>query len=240
MIILPAIDLKDGKCVRLQKGSFDSVHQVAESAAETAATFVRAGAEWVHMVDLDGARDGIRKNAAIVAQVAQNFGLKVELGGGIRTLDDIESAFSLGVERVVIGSAAVHNPGFVQAAVAQYGNRIAIGIDALDGIVKTAGWEESSGLNYLDLAQQMENIGVKTIIFTDIATDGMLSGPSFQRLDALKKKFSGQIVASGGVSSHQDIQNLAAMELYGAIIGKAYYAGAIDLKRAIKESVSTI
>lgn len=235
MILLPAIDLKDGKCVRLQKGKFDTAHQVADSAFETAAVFAKAGAKWVHMVDLDGARNGVRKNASIVAQVARDSGLKLELGGGIRSMPDVKEVFSLGVERVVIGSAAVSDPEFVRAAVDRYGERIAVGIDALEGTVKTAGWERSSEIDYLNFAMQMADIGVKTIIFTDIATDGMMSGPSIGRLQALKKIYSGQIIASGGVSSNQDLRELAAMGLYGAIIGKAYYAGTVDLSAAMRE-----
>ncbi len=235
MILLPAIDLKDGKCVRLQKGAFDTAHQVADSAADTAAAFAAAGAGWIHMVDLDGARDGKRKNAAIVAQVAKTSGLKVELGGGIRSMADLEAVFSLGVARAVIGSAAVSNPKFVEKAVARYGERIAVGVDTLDGVVKTAGWERSSGLDYLDFVRQMEEVGVKMIIFTDIATDGMLSGPSYERLRKLQKSYSGQIIASGGVSGNQDLRELASMGLYGAIIGKAYYAGTVDLAQAIRE-----
>ena len=235
MILLPAIDLKDGKCVRLQKGEFDTAHQVADSPLDTAAAFAAAGTKWVHMVDLDGAREGVRKNAPIVAEVAQTSGLKVELGGGIRSMADLEEVFSLGVERAVLGSAAVSDPDFVHAAVERYGEHIAVGIDALDGIVKTAGWERSSGVDYLTFAAQMEKIGVKTIIFTDIATDGMLTGPSFERLKALQKGYSGQIVASGGVSGNQDLRDLLAMGLYGAIIGKAYYAGTVDLPLAVWE-----
>lgn len=235
MILLPAIDLKDGKCVRLQKGAFDTAHTVADSALDTAAAFSAAGARWVHMVDLDGARDGVRKNAAIVAQVVRDSGLKVELGGGIRSMADLEEAFALGVERAVIGSAAVSDPDFVRAAVERYGEHIAVGIDALNGIVKTAGWECSSGLDYLEFARQLEKISVKTIIFTDIATDGMLTGPSFERLKDLQKNYSGQIVASGGVSNNGDLRELSAMGLYGAIIGKAYYEGTVNLKKAVLE-----
>ena len=237
MIILPAIDLKDGRCVRLQKGKFDTAYQVADSAVQTAAAFAGAGAQWVHMVDLDGARNGIRKNAAIVMSVIKAAELKVELGGGIRSMADLDEVFSLGVERAVIGSAAVSHPDLVRVAVEKYGEHIAAGIDALDGIVKTVGWEQSSGINYLDFARQMEEVGVKTIVFTDIATDGMLSGPSIDRLRALQQSYSGQIVASGGVSSNQDIQALADMGLCGVIVGKAYYAGTVDLPRAIREVV---
>ena len=192
------------------------------------------------MVDLDGARDGKRRNADIVARVVENSGLKVELGGGIRSIADLESVFSLGVERAVIGSAAVSDPKFVEEAVGRYGERIAVGIDTLDGIVKTAGWERSSELHYLEFARRLEETGVKIIIFTDIATDGMLSGPSFKRLRKLQKSYSGQIIASGGVSQNQDLRELASMGFYGAIIGKAYYAGTVDLGRAIDEAGSQI
>lgn len=236
MIVLPAIDLKDGKAVRLYKGDFDTVHQVSQDPLATAREFAAAGARYLHMVDLDGARSGVRKNAAIVQAVAEQSGLRVELGGGIRSLSDLEEVFALGVYRAVIGSAAVSDPEFVREAAVRYGERIAVGIDALDGVVKTAGWETSSGLDYLDLARSMERLGVKTIIFTDIATDGMLSGPSFARLSALQAAYSGQIVASGGVSVQEDLRRLQEMGLYGAIVGKAYYAGTIDLAQAVKEA----
>lgn len=236
MIVLPAIDLKDGKVVRLYKGDFDTVHQVSQDPLATAGEFAAAGARYLHMVDLDGARSGVRKNAAIVQAVAEQSGLRVELGGGIRSLSDLEEVFALGVYRAVIGSAAVSDPEFVREAAVRYGERIAVGIDALDGVVKTAGWEASSGLDYLELARSMERLGVKTIIFTDIATDGMLSGPSFARLSALQAAYSGQIVASGGVSVQEDLRRLQEMGLYGAIVGKAYYAGTIDLAQAVKEA----
>lgn len=236
MILLPAIDLKDCKVVRLYKGDFATVHQVSDDPLATAGAFCEAGARYIHMVDLDGARDGRRKNGAIVRAVAEQSGLKVELGGGIRSMADLEAVFALGVSRAVIGSAAVSDPDFVRAAVERYGDRIAVGIDAMDGVVRTAGWERSSGLDYLAFAGQMEAIGVKTIIFTDIAADGMLSGPSFARLEALQGAYGGRIVASGGVSCNEDLRRLAAMGLYGAIIGKAYYAGTVDLALAVKEA----
>lgn len=235
MILFPAIDLKDGKAVRLYKGDFATAHQVADDPLATAKAFYDAGARHIHMVDLDGARSGARKNGAIVQAVAEQSGLKVELGGGIRSMADLEEVFSLGVWRCVIGSAAVSDPDFVKEAVEKYGERVAVGIDAMDGIVKTSGWEQSSGLDYLDFAKSMEALGVKTIIFTDIATDGMLSGPSFERLDALQKAVNCQIVASGGVSSNGDLFQLSGMGLYGAIIGKAWYAGTVDLAAAVRE-----
>ncbi len=236
MIVLPAIDLKDHRVVRLYQGAFDTVHQVAEDPLQTALAFAAAGAKYIHMVDLDGARSGARKNGAQVRAVAERSGLQVELGGGLRTLADLEAADAMGVTRMVIGSAAVSDPDFVRAAVERYGTRIAVGIDAKNGVVKTAGWEASSGLDYLDFAASMEQIGVKTIIFTDIDTDGMLSGPSWKRLEILQRKITCQIIASGGVSSNEDIRRLRDMGLYGAIVGKAYYTGAVDLAQAVKEA----
>ena len=235
MILLPAIDLKDGRCVRLKKGEFSTASQVADSALRTAQAFADAGAKWVHMVDLDGAKDGNRKNAAIV-QAVVNTGLKIELGGGIRSMADLETVFLSGVWRAVIGSAAVSNPDFVREAVAEFGpERIAVGIDAKDGLVRTSGWAENAGIAYLSFAKQMESIGVKYIIFTDIDTDGMLSGPAFHCLNALQRTVSCSITASGGVSSNEDLRRLRDQGLYAAIVGKAWYAGAVDLAQAIWE-----
>lgn len=235
MLIFPAIDLKDGKVVRLHKGRFDTVHQVAEDPVETAKTFCAAGARYLHMVDLDGAREGVRKNSAIVQAVAE-VGLHIELGGGIRSMADLEAVFGLGVWRAVIGSAAVSDPDFVRQAAEKYGpERIAVGIDAKDGLVRTSGWEENAGLDYIAFAKQMESIGANYIIFTDIETDGMLSGPSFARLEALQKAVSCSITASGGVSSNEDLRQLRDRGLYAAIVGKAWYAGAVDLAQAVRE-----
>lgn len=238
MLLFPAIDIKDGKVVRLLKGDFDTVHQVADDPVATANTFLAAGARYLHMVDLDGARGGIRKNSDIVRAVVQT-GIKVELGGGIRSIADLEAVFDLGVWRAVIGSAAVSDPDFVKAAVAQYGwECIAVGIDALNGKVRTAGWEEDSGLDYLDFARSMEEVGIKSIIFTDIDTDGMLSGPSYTKLEKLQQAVSCRITASGGVSCNEDLRNLKAQGLDAAIIGKAWYAGKIDLEAAVADAGS--
>lgn len=235
MIILPAIDLKDGKVVRLYQGDFATVHQVARDPVETARAFFEAGARQIHMVDLDGAKDGARKNAALVEAVAR-LGLKVELGGGIRSMADLEAVFALGVYRAVIGSAAVEHPDFVAQAMARYGpDRIAVGIDAKDGRVRTAGWMENSGRDYLDFAREMERIGVKHIIFTDIDTDGTLEGPAWNSLRALRSGVSCLVTASGGVASNQDIRDLKTLGVWGVIIGKAYYAGTLDLAQAIKD-----
>ena len=236
MILFPAIDLKDGKVVRLFKGDFSTVHQVAEDPVETARQFQAAGCTHLHMVDLDGAREGRQKNGDIVRRVCQ-VGLEVELGGGIRTLEDVEAVFTLGVSRCVIGSAAVSNPDLVCAVLERWGaQRVAVGIDAKDGLVRTAGWEENSGLDALNFARQMEKLGVKYLIFTDIDTDGTLSGPAYGRLEQLQKAVGCSITASGGVSSNRDLRRLKEMGLYGAIIGKAWYAGKIDLPLAVKEA----
>ena len=237
MILLPAIDMKDGRCVRLKKGDFDTVHQVASSALETARRFADAGAAWVHMVDLDGARDGTRKNFPFIYEVIQQSGLKVELGGGIKSVPDLITVVESGVARAVIGSAAVTHPEVVTYALSQWGaDRVAVGIDCLNGKVRTAGWEEDAGLEAVDFAKRMEALGVKTIVYTDIATDGMLSGPSYAQLAALQQAVDCRIVASGGVTTLDDIKRLRDMGLYGAIIGKAYYAGTLDLAQAMKEA----
>lgn len=235
MIILPAIDLKDGKVVRLYKGDFDTVHQVADDPVATARAFYDAGARYIHMVDLDGAKDGKRRNGDIVQSVAQ-VGLRVELGGGLRTMADIEAVFERGVYRAVIGSAAVSDRKLVADAVARFGaDRIAVGIDTQNGKVKTAGWLEDSGLDYLQFARKMEDLGVRNIIFTDIDTDGTLGGPALERLTELKNAVACRITASGGVANNEDIRNLKALDMYGVIVGKAYYAGTIDLAQAVKD-----
>ena len=236
MRVLPAIDLKDGQCVRLKKGDYGTAHKVAEDAVETARGFLAAGAELIHMVDLDGAKDGSHANYDVVRRVITETGAAVELGGGIRTMADVEAVLALGVSRVIIGSAAVKHPEFVREAVAHYGDRIAVGIDARGGTVRTEGWLKDSGEDYLAFAQKMESYGVKTIIFTDIDKDGMLEGPNFDQLAALRNAVSCGIVASGGVSTLSDIARLRDAGVDEAIAGKAVYTGALDLKRAIEEA----
>ncbi len=235
MLIFPAIDLKDSKVVRLHKGDFETVCQVADDPVLTAKAFYASGARYVHMVDLDGARNGTRKHSAIVSAVAET-GLKIELGGGIRTMPDLEAVFQLGVWRAVIGSAATSNPDFVRSALSVYGpERLAVGVDAKDGSIRTSGWEMDSGLDYLSFARQMEELGVRYLIFTDIDTDGTLSGPSWERLKNLQESVNCSITASGGVSSNEDLCALRDMGLYAAIVGKAWYDGAVDLARAVEE-----
>jgi len=228
--------MKDGRCVRLRRGEFSTVSQVADSAVDTARDFAQKGARWIHMVDLDGARGGARTNFPSIREVIERSGLCVELGGGIKTLEDVDAVAEAGAARLVIGSAAVTHPEVVDYALTKYGGRVAVGIDCLNGRVRTAGWEQDSGLSGLELARRMEEKGVKTLIFTDIATDGMLSGPSFGQLADLQKTVRCHIVASGGIATLDDVKRLRDMGLYGAIIGKAYYAGTINLAEAVREA----
>ena len=234
MRILPAIDLKDQMCVRLVKGDYATAHKVAEDAVETAKKFLDAGAELIHMVDLDGAKDGTHPNYPVVRRVIEETGASVELGGGIRTMEDIARVLELGVKRVIIGSAAVKNPPLVKEACEKYGDKIAVGIDALYGTVRTEGWLNDSGMDYIEFAKLMESYGVKTIIFTDIDKDGMLSGPNFEQLQALRDAVSCGIVASGGVSTLEDIARLRDMKIDEAIAGKAVYTGQLDVRAAIE------
>ena len=234
MIILPAIDIKDGNCVRLQKGVYSTAHKVADSPYEAAKGFAEAGAEWMHMVDLDGAKDAKLINADLIADVAKTSGLKVEVGGGIRSMEAVEYYLSRGINRVILGSAAVKDPQLVIDAVRVYGDKIAVGIDAKNGMVQAEGWLDNSDIDYIELAKRMEDVGVKTIIFTDIDCDGMLSGPNLKQLDDLSHEVSCNIIASGGVAVLKDIINLFQLDIYGAICGKAIYSGTLDLKQAIE------
>ena len=233
MIILPAIDIKDGKCVRLVKGDYATAHQVAESPYDTAAAFRAAGAAWIHMVDLDGAKEGKPVNTEIFERVAKESGLKVEVGGGIRHMKTIEQFLEKGISRVTLGSVAVKNPDLVKEAVKEFGEKIAVGIDAKNGMVATEGWLEKSDVTYTDLALAMEDAGVRTIIYTDISRDGTLTGVNTEQLGNLNRTVSCNIIASGGVSSIVDIENCIDLNLYGCICGKAVYTGALNLMEAI-------
>lgn len=233
MIILPAIDIKDGQCVRLTRGDFATAEKVAADPLETALSFQEAGAEWIHMVDLDGAKEGSLKNSPIFLKVVQNTGLKVELGGGIRTMESVDYYLEQGISRVIIGSAAISDPELVRAAVRKYGDRIAVGIDARNGMVSGDGWLRDSGITYLALAKKMEDAGVKCIIFTDISKDGTLSGPNLEQLGRISDAVSCDIIASGGIHTIGDIAALKEMGLYGAICGKSIYKGTLSLEEAI-------
>ena len=233
MIILPAIDIKDGNCVRLFKGDFSTVEKVADSYMDTALNFQSDGASWIHMVDLDGAKSAAPVNNEIFIDVAKNTKLKVELGGGIRSLDTVEYYLSNGISRVILGSIAVKNPKLVKEAVSEFGDRIAVGIDALNEKVAVEGWLDNSEVDYIDLAKEMVNYGVKYIIFTDISKDGTLSGPSLQQLIKLNNAVNCNIIASGGIHNIDDIADCKANNLYGTICGKSLYKGTLNLKEAV-------
>jgi len=236
MYILPAIDIKDGNCVRLYKGDFSTVEKVASDYLETAKKFENDGAEWIHMVDLDGAKEGRPVNNKIYTDVAEKTSLKVELGGGIRNIETIQEYLNMGISRVIIGSSALKNPALVREAVEKFGSeKIAVGIDAVNGMVAAEGWLETSDVNYIDLANKMIESGVKYFIFTDISKDGTLSGVNTAQLKALKDGTSDcNIIASGGVHTMADIIACKEMNLYGTICGKSIYKGTLDLGEAIK------
>lgn len=234
MIILPAVDIMGGRPVRLYKGEFSTASQVAEDAFETAVRFERDGAEWIHMVDLDGSLKKERVNAEIFINVAKNTSLKVELGGGIRSLEDVEFYIKSGIARVILGSAALKDPQLVKDAVSRFGDRIAVGIDAKNGYAAAEGWTETSNVYFTDLAKQMESMGVKTIIFTDISKDGTLSGPNIAQLKEINNAVSCNIIASGGINDINDIKELKQEQMYGAICGKSIYSGSLSLKEALE------
>lgn len=234
MLIFPAIDIMAGKPVRLYKGEFSTAEQVAADALQTANEFVTAGAKWVHMVDLDGSLKKERVNSDIFTLVASETPLKVEVGGGIRKMSDIEYYINHGIERVILGSVALKNPELVKEAVLEFGSKIAVGIDAKHGFVATEGWTEKSDVYFVDLAKKMEDFGIKTIIYTDISKDGTLTGPNIEELKTINEAVSCNIVASGGVTNIDDIINLKNLGLYATICGKSIYNKTLILDEAIK------
>lgn len=233
MIIFPAIDIMDGKPVRLLRGNFATAEQVAEDVLSTAKQFARVGCTWVHMVDLDGSLQKKQVNTDPILQVVEHTPLKVEVGGGIRTMEDIAFYLDRGVDRVILGSVALKNPELVQQAVDAYGDKIAVGIDAKQGMVATEGWTEDSQMDFIDLAKAMEKMGVATIIYTDIGRDGTLSGPDVQGLDRLNKAVSCNVIASGGVTTITDILVMKDKKMYGTICGKCIYKKTLDLREAV-------
>lgn len=234
MKLFPAIDLYEGKAVRLYKGDYAQMTVYSDDPASVAADFAASGATCIHIVDLEGAKSGTTPNFDTVCKIKATSGLFCEIGGGIRTMDVIDRYLSAGVDRVILGTAAVGNLDFVKDAVEKYGERIAVGADLKDGYVAVKGWIEKTDLLAEDFFRQMQNVGVKTVICTDISKDGAMMGTNLELYRSLSEKFSMQIVASGGVSSLADVKKLNEMGLYGAIIGKAYYTGAIDLKEAVE------
>lgn len=236
MLIFPAIDLYGGKAVRLYKGDYQQMTVYSDDPVSVARDFEQKGAEWVHLVDLEGAKNGTTPNIDVVSKIARETSLLCEIGGGIRNMETVEKYFSAGVSRVILGTAAVTDEEFLKAAVAKHGEKIAVGVDIKDSMVAIKGWIEKSEYNAFDFCEKMQKIGVKTIICTDISKDGAMKGANHALYRSLSEKYSMQIVASGGVSSMDDVEKLAALNIYGAIIGKAYYTGAIDLEAAINEA----
>ena len=237
MKIFPAIDIRGGKCVRLEEGRFDRETVFAENPVDAARRWVEAGAEWLHIVDLDGARAGKPVNLAVVSEIAGCFDVKVQLGGGIRTVEAVGDVLAAGIHRVILGSVAVRSPELVREACAKYGDRIVIGIDARDGEVAVDGWEQSGLLQADELALRMKAVGATRIIYTDISRDGMLTGVNVEATLQLAKKSGLAVIASGGVKGMDDVLALRPLEgqgIEGVIIGKALYTGAITLAEALR------
>lgn len=234
MIILPAIDIIDGKPVRLYQGDYDKKEIVADDVFETAKSFEDMGAEYIHLVDLDGAKSGSSANHELVIKIAQMLNIPVELGGGIRSFETIKYLLDNGVSRVILGTTAMEDEELLKKAIAEYGEKIAVGIDCKDGKVYGRGWLEGSNLDYIDFAKKMESLGVKNIIVTDISKDGTLEGPNVEMLKKLKETVNIDITASGGIRDIQNIRDLNEIGLYGAITGKAIYANTLSLEEAIE------
>ena len=234
MNIFPAIDLYEKKAVRLYKGNYDEMTVYSDDPLSVARDFESKGAKFIHMVDLEGAKTGDTPNLDVVRSVADKTDLFVEIGGGIRSIETVEKYLSAGVDRVILGTAAVTDEAFLLDAVSKYGEKIAVGADVKDGKIAIKGWLESSAYTLDEFLAKMQRIGVRTVICTDISRDGAMRGTNLALYRELSEKYSMQIVASGGVSTIDDVKRLRDMELYGAIIGKAYYTGAIDLREAIE------
>lgn len=235
MFIIPAIDLKDGKCVRLLQGRKDAVTVYSGDPTGVARKWEALGAKVLHVVDLDGAFSGSQKNASVIADIRKNVKMTIEVGGGIRNIGTIDRLVSAGINRVILGTAVIEDTALVLDACNRFPGKILIGIDAKDGMVAIRGWEEVSGVNALELARRIENVGVAGIIYTDISRDGMLTGPNIKALEEMVNAVTIPVIASGGISSADDIRNLLSVrKLWGAITGKALYEGALDLREAIK------
>ena len=234
MILFPAIDLSDGKAVRLLRGDYNQKTVFSDDPLSVARDFVASGATHVHLVDLDGAKDGTTPNSGVVRAIATKTPLFCEIGGGVRSLDVAEYYFSCGVDRVILGTAAVTDPAFLEAAVKEYGAKIAVGADVKDGEIAIRGWTEKSGVKLDEFMRRMVELGVGCVIVTDISKDGAMKGTNRELYRELTEKYRVPVTASGGVSDLSDVVALRKLNLYGAIIGRAYYNGAIDLKEAIK------
>ncbi len=231
MIIYPAIDLLDGRCVRLTQGKYDQVKVYSDDPEEVARSFADAGSKWIHMVDLNAAKTGVPSNQAIIAAVARNSGLLVQTGGGIRNLDTLKYLIEeIGVSRCVIGTSAIRDRAFTQKALDMFGDKIAIGLDAKNSEIAVDGWTSGSGINVIEFAKIMQSIGAKTVIFTDIARDGMLTGPATESTKELVEATDLSVIASGGIGSEEDIEQIRTSGCSGVIVGKAIYEGKVRLK----------
>ena len=234
MILLPAVDLYEGKAVRLYQGDYARMTVYENDPLKAALRFREAGAEWIHLVDLEGARDGTTPNLDTVLRIKKESGLLAEIGGGIRRMETVERYLAAGLDRVILGIAALEDEDFLREALSRYGGRIAVGVDILDGEVAVRGWREKSGTDAFSFCEKLEDMGLETLISTDISRDGAMRGANRALYKQLQERFSMKIVASGGVSSLDDVRALAALGLYGAIVGKALYTGDIGLKEAIE------
>ena len=234
MIIFPAIDMKDNKCVRLSQGDFDKIKVYSDKPVEMALEWEGKGAEFLHLVDLDGAKSEGFVNKESIEDIVKNLSIPVQVGGGIRSEAKVEELLNLGVNRVIVGTMAIENRGLLEKLVSKYKEKIVVSIDAKDGNVATRGWKVVSSVDSIDLCRELEEIGVETIVYTDIAKDGMLEGPNFDIYETLMKKTSLNIIASGGISFMEDIKKLKSMNIYGGIIGKAFYDNLLDFEEAIK------
>lgn len=233
MLILPAIDIIDGKPVRLYKGDYSKKETVGEDIIDIALRFQKEGAEYLHLVDLDGAKTGKKCNSEIIVKVAKVLEMPVEVGGGIRSMKEVEFYLDNGISRVILGTAAIEDEKFLKEAVNKYGEKIAVGLDCKEGYAYGRGWLEGSEKEYIDFAKHLESIGVKTIIFTDISKDGTMEGPNLDMLNKLKKSININIIASGGIKDIDHIRKIRNLNIYGAITGKAMYAKTLDLSEAI-------
>lgn len=234
MIIYPAIDIKDGRCVRLVQGKFNDVTVYSDHPVDMAVKFEQMGAQYLHVIDLDGARLGQPQNIAVASEMAVRLGIPIQLGGGIRTIETMEIILCKGIERIILGTSAVNDQELVKKAVQSFGNNLAVAIDAKDGLVAIEGWAKTSSFTAVGFAKKMEELGAKVIIYTDISRDGMLKGPNLKAMEEMVRAVKIDVIASGGVTNIQDIKNLKEIGVSGAIVGKALYTGDVDLKEAIE------
>jgi phosphoribosylformimino-5-aminoimidazole carboxamide ribotide isomerase len=234
MILFPAIDILGGKCVRLTQGDYAKETIYSDSPAEVAVQWKSQGAAYIHIVDLDGAKTGRADNLKLIQKIARTVSIPVQVGGGVRSLEVVTDYVNAGVSRVIIGTAAIRDPDFLRQAVVQFGEKIAVSIDARNGFVATDGWTKESAVKAIDLVKDLEATGVKTIVYTDILKDGMLQGPNFDELEAVNEATEMDVIASGGITTEEDVAALKAKGMYGAIIGKALYDGTLDFKKLLE------